>query len=149
MNTYALDPEWPHLKKDEILDAIKSCLEKVNAINKPLQGMFNNRYKKVIKIGEGAQGIVYKVQDTQDNDKFKALKKFNQIPIESKESIKWIVAEIELLKSISNQSEYVINYLDTFNQTFKDPDDNEYIIYYVVNNLYEVNKIINTILKIN
>ena len=63
--------------------------------------MFNNRYKKIIEIGKGAQGIVYKVQDTQDNDKFKALKKFHQIPIELKESIKWIVAEIELLKSIS------------------------------------------------
>ena len=50
--------------------------------------MFNERYKKIIKIGEGAQGIVYKLQDTQDNDKFKALKKFNQIPIELKESIK-------------------------------------------------------------
>ena len=103
--------------------------------------MFNERYKKIIEIGKGAQGIVYKVQDTQDN-KFKALKKFYQIPIELKESIKWIVAEIELLKSISNQSQYVINYLDTFSQTYKDPDDNEYIIYYVVNNLYEVNIIL-------
>jgi len=112
----------------------------VNTSIKPLQGMFNKRYKKIIEIGKGAQGIVYKVQDTQDNDKFKALKKFHQIPIELKESIKWIVAEIELLKSISNQSEYVINYLDTFNQTFMDPDENEYIIYYVVNNLYAVNK---------
>lgn len=104
--------------------------------------MFNNRYKKIIEIGKGAQGIVYKVQDTQDNDKFKALKKFNQIPIELKESIKWIVAEIELLKSISNQSEYVINYLDTFNKTLIDDDDDKYITYYVVNNLYEVNIIL-------
>jgi serine/threonine protein kinase len=134
-----MNPEWLHLKKDEILDAIKSCLEIVNASNKLLQGMFNKRYKKIIEIGKGAQGIVYKVQDTQDNNKFKALKKFHQIPIELKESIEWIVAEIELLKNISNQSEYVINYLDTFNQTFMDPDDNEYIIYYVVDNLYEVN----------
>ena len=124
-------------------------MEIVNTSNKPLQGSFNNRYKKIQEIGKGAQGIVYKVQDTLDNDKFKALKKFHQIPIELKEQIKWIIAEIEILKSISNRSDYVINYLDTFNQTFKDPDDNEYIIYYVVNNLYEVNIIINTILKIN
>jgi hypothetical protein len=40
--------------------------------------------------------IVYKVKVSQDNDKFKALKKFHQIPIELKESIKWIVAENEL-----------------------------------------------------
>ena len=133
-----MDPEWPNIKKDEILGAIKSCLEIVNNSNKPLEGMFNNRYKKIIEIGKGAQGIVYKVQDTQDNHKFKALKKFHQIPIELKESIKWIKAEIELLKSISNKSEYVINYLDTYNLTFSDPDGNKYIIYYVVNNLYEV-----------
>ena len=111
----------------------------MNTSIKPLQGMFNKRYKKIIEIGKGAQGIVYKVQDTQDNDKFKALKKFHQISIELKESIKRIVAEIELLKSISNQSDYVINYLDTFNKKFMDPDENECIIYYVVNNLYEVN----------
>ncbi len=43
---------------------------------------------------------MYKVQDTLDNDKFKALKKFHQIPIELEEQIKWIKAEIEILKSI-------------------------------------------------
>ena len=58
--------------------------------------MFNKRYKKIIEIGKWAQGIVYKVKVSQDNDKFKALKKFHQIPIELKESIKWIVAENEL-----------------------------------------------------
>ena len=58
--------------------------------------MFNKRYKKIIEIGKWAQDIVYKMKVSQDNDKFKALKKFHQIPIELKESIKWIVAEIEL-----------------------------------------------------
>ena len=98
--------------------------------------MFNKRYKKIIEIGKGAQGIVYKVQDTQNNNEFKALKKFHNIPIDVEKSIKWIVDEIDILKNI--KSDYVINYLDTFSRKFNDPDGEELIIYYVVNNLYEV-----------
>jgi serine/threonine protein kinase len=138
--TYVINPEWPKEKKNEIITAIRSSLEKVINNNQSLQGMFGNRYKKIREIGQGAQGIVYEVKDSQDNDAVKALKKFHQIPIELKDSIKCILKEIELLKRISNKSEYIINYLDTFNTKFRDPDHNEYVIYYVVNTLYEVNK---------
>jgi len=31
--------------------------------NKELEGVFNNRYKMVKKLGEGAQGTVYEVED--------------------------------------------------------------------------------------
>jgi len=35
--------------------------------NKELEGMFNNRYKMIKKLGEGAQGTVYEVEDLKEN----------------------------------------------------------------------------------
>jgi serine/threonine protein kinase len=35
--------------------------------NKQLEGVFNNRYKMVKKLGEGAQGTVYEVEDLTQN----------------------------------------------------------------------------------
>jgi serine/threonine protein kinase len=37
--------------------------------NKELEGVLNDRYKMVKKIGEGAQGTVYEVEDLAENRK--------------------------------------------------------------------------------
>jgi hypothetical protein len=37
--------------------------------NKELEGVFNNRYKMVKILGEGAQGTVYEVEDLNENRK--------------------------------------------------------------------------------
>ena len=63
----------------------------------------------------------------------KALKKYNPIPIDMENAIKWIEDEIEILKKIS--SPYLINYLDSFSTIM---GDNEYKCYHVVNNYYQV-----------
>jgi hypothetical protein len=83
--------DW--LKKDEIDNAIKKCLKvfysflilshlknrfkliklfpkkKIDNNNKQLDGAFNNRYKMVEKLGSGAQGTVYEVEDLNENGK--------------------------------------------------------------------------------
>jgi hypothetical protein len=33
-----------------------------------LQGVFKSRYKKIKKLGEGAQGTVYEVEDLNENN---------------------------------------------------------------------------------
>ena len=43
--------------------------QKLNNKNKGLEGVFNNRYKMVKKLGEGAQGTVYEVEDLTENRK--------------------------------------------------------------------------------
>jgi hypothetical protein len=35
--------------------------------NKELEGVFNNRYKMIKKLGEGAQGTVYDVEDLNED----------------------------------------------------------------------------------
>ena len=98
----------------------------------------NNRYKKIKKLGDGSQGTVFEVEDAKEsNTKFKrkAIKKYHPIPIELSKSLKFVEEEIEVLKKLSGKSEYVINYLDSF-VTFI--DENEFKVYHVVNNLYEV-----------
>jgi serine/threonine protein kinase len=37
--------------------------------NKVLEEDYNNRYKAVKKLGEGAQGTVYEVEDLNENQK--------------------------------------------------------------------------------
>ena len=43
--------------------------KKINNNNKQLEGAFNNRYKMVEKLGSGAQGTVYEVEDLNENGK--------------------------------------------------------------------------------
>ena len=92
-------------------------------------------------IGKGAQGTVYEVEDLKETNKDlkrKAIKMYHPIPGEVSDSLKHIEEEIECLKKMSGKSEYVINYLDSFDTEFK-ISENEYKVYHVVNNLYEVN----------
>ena len=63
------------------------------------------------------------------------MKRFNPIPNDVSEGLKWIKDEIETLKSISLKSKYVIDYLDSFVDTLGD----DYQVYHIVNSLYEVN----------
>ena len=63
------------------------------------------------------------------------MKKYNPIPIDLSDQLKWIEDEINILKSLSNQSEYVINYLDSFVQEV----DSDYKVYFIVTTFYEVN----------
>ena len=108
--------------------------------NKKLEGIMNNRYKRIKKLGDGSQGTVFEVEDINESNlklKRKAIKKYHPIPAEISESLKWVEEEIEVLKKLSGKSEYVLNYLDSF-VTFIG-DDNEFKIYHVVNNLCEVN----------
>jgi len=63
------------------------------------------------------------------------LKKYNPIPIDLSDQLKWIEDEINILKSLSNQSEYVTNYLDSFVEEV----DSDYKVYYIVTTIYEVN----------
>jgi hypothetical protein len=65
----------------------------------------------------------------------KALKEFSPIKIDATETeqLKSILNEIDILKKLSAKSDYVINYLDSF-QT----DVAKYRIYHIVTNLYEV-----------
>ena len=66
------------------------------------------------------------------------MKKFKPILIDVTESIELqsVLKEIEVLKRLSWKSDYVINYLDTFISFLG--DDNEYKVYHIVTNLYEV-----------
>ena len=68
--------------------------------------------------------------------KRKALKKFKLLSIDVAESgeLKSILNEIEVLQKLTSKSEYVINYLDTFTSIL----DNEFKVYHIVTNLYEV-----------
>ena len=65
------------------------------------------------------------------------MKKFKPLPVDATESIelKTILNEIDLLKKLSSKSKYVINYLDTFSTLV---DDDEYKVYHIVTNIYEV-----------
>ena len=64
------------------------------------------------------------------------MKKFKPISIDVTESeeLKSILNEIEVLKKLSSKSEYVINYLDSFSTIV----DDEYKVYHIVTNIYEV-----------
>ena len=43
-------------------------MQKEIAINsKELEGVFNSRYKKIKKLGEGEQGTVFAVEDLNEN----------------------------------------------------------------------------------
>ena len=65
------------------------------------------------------------------------MKKFKPILIDVTESVelKSISNEIDVLKKLSAKSEYVINYLDTFTTILED----EYKVYHIVTDIYEVN----------
>ena len=67
----------------------------------------------------------------------KALKKFKPILIDVTESVELqsVLKEIEVLKRLSWKSDYVINYLDSFTTILED----EYKVYHIVTNIYEVN----------
>jgi len=67
----------------------------------------------------------------------KALKKFKPILIDVTESVELqsVLKEIEVLKRLSSKSQYVINYLDSFTTILED----EYKVYHIVTNIYEVN----------
>ncbi len=64
------------------------------------------------------------------------MKKFKPILIDVTESedLKSILNEIEVLAKLSSKSDYVINYLDTFTSIV----DDDYKVYHIVTNLYEV-----------
>ena len=64
------------------------------------------------------------------------MKKFKPILIDVTESVelKSILNEIDVLKKLSAKSEYVINYLDTFTTILED----EYKVYHIVTDIYEV-----------
>ncbi len=68
--------------------------------------------------------------------KRKALKKLKPLSIDvtDSEELKSILNEIEVLQKLTSKSEYVINYLDTFTSIL----DNEFKVYHIVTNLYEV-----------
>ena len=63
------------------------------------------------------------------------MKEYDPIRIDLSDQLKWIEDEINILKSLSNQSEYVINYLDSFVQEV----DSDYKVYFIVTTFYEVN----------
>jgi len=65
------------------------------------------------------------------------LKKFKPILIDVTESVELqsVLKEIEVLKRLSWKSDYVINYLDSFTTILED----EYKVYHIVTNIYEVN----------
>ena len=42
--------------------------QKIEGNNKKLEGLFNDRYRKIRKLGEGAQGTVFAVEDTKENN---------------------------------------------------------------------------------
>ena len=44
-------------------------LKKIDLNNKQLEGVFNKRYKKIKKLGEGAQGTVFEVEDLNESKK--------------------------------------------------------------------------------
>jgi hypothetical protein len=64
------------------------------------------------------------------------LKTFKLLSIDVTESgeLKSILNEIEVLQKLTSKSEYVINYLDTFTSIL----DNEFKVYHIVTNIYEV-----------
>ena len=66
------------------------------------------------------------------------MKKFKPILLDATESVelKTILNEIDVLKKLSSKSQYVINYLDTFATLV---DDDEYKVYHIVTDIYEVN----------
>ena len=68
--------------------------------------------------------------------KRKALKTFKLLSIDVTESgeLKSILNEIEVLQKLTSKIEYVINYLDTFTSIL----DNEFKVYHIVTNIYEV-----------
>jgi serine/threonine protein kinase len=43
--------------------------KKIDLNNEELEGVFNERYKMVKKLGEGAQGTVYEVEDLNEDRK--------------------------------------------------------------------------------
>jgi len=43
--------------------------KRIDIDNKELEGVFNKRYKMIKKLGEGAQGTVFVVEDLQENNK--------------------------------------------------------------------------------
>ena len=43
--------------------------KKIDNNNKQLEGAFNSRYKMVKKLGSGAQGTVFEVEDLNENGK--------------------------------------------------------------------------------
>ena len=43
--------------------------KKININNQQLEGVFNSRYRKIKKLGEGAQGTVFEVEDLTENRK--------------------------------------------------------------------------------
>ena len=67
----------------------------------------------------------------------KALKKYHPISLDVSDALEWIEDEIEILKSLSTKSEYVIDYLDSFITTF----DDEFKCYHIVHTYYEVKTI--------
>jgi serine/threonine protein kinase len=116
INCFANPNDWEAKNFDEIK---RSALEKINKVNNDRQvtdssTLIKGRFKKVAKLGEGAQANVYKVEDIQDNEtKYKALKVFKSID-DSSIDIKAIKKEMNLLQGVDNPN--LIKYLDSFTE---------------------------------
>ena len=63
------------------------------------------------------------------------MKEYDPIRIDLSDQLKWIEDEIDILKSLSSKSEYVINYLDSFVEDL----NSKYKVYSIVTTFYEVN----------
>ena len=93
-----------------------------------MEKIYNNKYKKVSKIGGGSFGCVYLVKDITDNDKLYAMKKFYLDNIGKGGAIK----QYELLSKFKHENIHEVK------ETFTRPNKNQYLITeYYPNNLYD------------
>lgn len=62
---------WQKYKLDEIKNSIQKHLTEFNKNHSQLENenILNGRYKKIEKIGEGSQAIIYKVEDILEYNK--------------------------------------------------------------------------------
>ncbi len=60
---------FSHLKKSFFVNILFYFQKKIDTDNKELEGVFNKRYKMIKKLGEGAQGTVFEVEDLNENNK--------------------------------------------------------------------------------
>ena len=77
---------------------------------------YNNYYEKIVRIGKGPFGIVYKVMDKKSNE-LKAIKIIDiesYDDIENDERIEGIMNEIKNMKKCSENNEFSVKYYECF-----------------------------------